>query len=220
MTKRSTAKSAKSAAVDLTPRQRAIVDMIRTSIEERGYPPSVREIGDAVGLMSPSSVAHQLAALERKGVLRRDASRPRALVVADSATSDTPTGDLRPTASYVPLLGRIAAGTPILADEAVETVFPLPKELVGDGELFLLKVSGDSMVEAAICDGDYVVVRRQQTADNGAVVAALLDDEATVKTLRRRGGKTWLMPANAAYSPIDGTHAQILGQVVAVLRRL
>jgi repressor LexA len=164
--------------------------------------------------------------LEKKGLLRRDANRPRALVVADDAASTeavadvTGIGDAMPAAAYVPVLGRIAAGGPILAEEAVETIFPLPREIVGEGELFLLKVVGDSMVDAAICDGDWVVVRRQPTADNGEIVAALLDDEATVKTLQRREGHTWLLPHNPAYSPIDGDHATILGKVVTVIRRV
>jgi repressor LexA len=211
----------------LTPRQRDILAVIRSTVEERGYPPSVREIGEAVGLTSPSSVAHQLGVLEKKGLLRRDANRPRALVVADESGPSTETesdvtgiGDTMPAAAYVPVLGRIAAGGPILAEEAVETVFPLPREIVGEGELFLLKVVGDSMIDAAICDGDWVVVRRQPTADNGEIVAALLDDEATVKTLQRREGHTWLMPHNPAYSPIDGDHATILGKVVTVIRRV
>ena len=211
----------------LTPRQRDILAVIRSTVEERGYPPSVREIGEAVGLTSPSSVAHQLGVLERKGLLRRDANRPRALVVADESAPSTETvadvtgtGDAMPAAAYVPVLGRIAAGGPILAEEAVETVFPLPREIVGEGELFLLKVVGESMIDAAICDGDWVVVRRQPTADNGEIVAALLDDEATVKTLQRRDGHTWLLPHNPAYSPIDGDHATILGKVVSVIRRI
>lgn len=210
----------------LTPRQRDILAVIRSTVEERGYPPSVREIGEAVGLTSPSSVAHQLGVLEKKGLLRRDANRPRALVVADDSASTeaiadvTGIGDAMPAAAYVPVLGRIAAGGPILAEEAVETIFPLPREIVGEGELFLLKVVGDSMVDAAICDGDWVVVRRQPTADNGEIVAALLDDEATVKTLQRRDGHTWLLPHNPAYSPIDGDHATILGKVVTVIRRV
>jgi repressor LexA len=210
----------------LTPRQRDILAVIRSTVEERGYPPSVREIGEAVGLTSPSSVAHQLGVLEKKGLLRRDANRPRALVVADDTSATeavadvTGIGDAMPAAAYVPVLGRIAAGGPILAEEAVETIFPLPREIVGEGELFLLKVVGDSMVDAAICDGDWVVVRRQPTADNGEIVAALLDDEATVKTLQRRDGHTWLLPHNPAYSPIDGDHATILGKVVTVIRRV
>ena len=207
----------------LTRRQRGILEVIRDSVERRGYPPSVREIGEAVGLNSPSSVAHQLKVLESKGYLRRDPNRPRAMEVLDpEATGHDPTdvGDSLPSPVLVPLVGQIAAGGPILAEQAVETVFPLPKELVGDGELFLLRVKGDSMVDAAICDGDFVVVRSGQAADNGAIVAALLEDEATVKTLRRRDGHTWLMPHNPAFEPIDGDHAVIMGTVVAVLRRV
>ena len=212
-------------AQSLTTRQREILAVIRSTVDERGYPPSVREIGEAVGLTSPSSVAHQLGVLERKGLLRRDPHRPRALVVSDPSAAAAPVdetgiGDATPQAAYVPVLGRIAAGGPILAEEAVETVFPLPRELVGDGELFLLRVVGDSMVDAAICDGDWVAVRRQPSADNGEIVAALLDDEATVKTLSRRDGRTWLLPHTPAYSPIDGDHATILGKVVAVMRRV
>lgn len=233
----------------LTARQRKVLDMIRESVDTRGYPPSLREIGDVVGLTSPSSVAHQLKMLERKGYLRRDPNRPRAIEIvlpgangqttgyrrsvssgqpqrgieehtAGGVADETGIGDARPEASYVPLVGRIAAGGPILAEEAVEDVFPLPKQLVGDGELFLLNVVGDSMIDAAICNGDWVVVQRQQDADNGDIVAALLDDEATVKTLRRKDGKVWLMPHNDAYDPIDGDHAVILGKVTAVLRRI
>lgn len=227
----------------LTVRQRKVLAMIRSSIDTRGYPPSLREIGQAVGLTSPSSVAYQLAALERKGYLRRDPHRPRALeVVAPDTPYDKPgyrrPGELTPNlednpasddpdpvhqlpeASYVPLLGRIAAGMPIIADEAVEDVFPLPKRLVGEGDLFLLNVSGDSMVDAAICDGDWVVVRQQNTAESGDIIAAMLDNEATVKTLRRAEDGVWLMPANPAYDPIDGRFATILGKVTAVLRRL
>jgi repressor LexA len=215
----------------LTARQRAILAAIRDTVEQRGYPPSVREIGEGVGLTSPSSVAHQLATLERMGFLRRDPNRPRALVVADlgEAPAAPPTrlhavpdeaDDLRPAATYVPVVGRIAAGGPILAEQEVEAVFPLPRELVGDGDLFLLKVVGDSMVDAAICDGDWVVVRQQNAADNGDIVAALIDDEATVKTFKRRDGHVWLMPHNPAYAPILGDEATIMGKVVTVLRRL
>ena len=208
----------------LTPRQRAILSTIRESVEQRGYPPSVREIGEGVGLTSSSSVAHQLATLERMGYLRRDPNRPRALVVADPhvgpARSDAPTDVHRPEAADVQVVGRIAAGGPILAEQDVEAVFPLPRDLVGDGQLFMLKVVGDSMVDAAICDGDWVVVRQQETADNGDIVAALLDDEATVKTFKRRDGHVWLMPHNPAYAPILGDQAQIMGKVVSVLRRV
>ncbi len=213
----------------LTARQRLVLATIRDSVENRGYPPSMREIGEAVGLTSPSSVKHQLMALERKGYLRRDPKRPRAIEVvhADDARTvsswDSPEveGDERiAPPAYVPLVGRIAAGGPILAEQAVEDVFPLPRQLVGDGELFLLKVAGDSMVDAAICDGDWVVVRRQPVAENGEIVAAMIDGEATVKTLRRADGHVWLMPHNAAYSPIPGDDATILGRVVSVLRSL
>jgi repressor LexA len=218
----------------LTTRQRRILEIICQALQDRGYPPSIREIGEAAGLTSPSSVNYQLRMLERKGYLRRDPKLPRAMEVLlpppERQSAVRPAGSGRafeapadasaPEPTYVPVLGRIAAGGPILAEQSVEAVFPLPRDLVGDGALFLLRVSGDSMVEAAICDGDWVAVRSQPTAENGEIVAALLDDEATVKTLRRRDGKTWLLPHNPAYSPIDGDHARILGKVVAVLRRL
>ena len=138
----------------------------------------------------------------------------------ETTYDETGIGDSRPRPSYVPLVGRIAAGGPILAEEAVEDVFPLPRQLVGDGELFLLNVVGDSMIDAAICDGDWVVVRRQPTAVNGDIVAAMLDNEATVKTFKRTDQQVWLMPHNPAYDPIDGNHASILGKVVAVLRKV
>jgi repressor LexA len=218
----------------LTARQRRVLEEIRDSVERRGYPPSMREIGIAVGLTSPSSVAHQLAALERKGFLRRDPNRPRAIEVfmpgetkgtryhdsSAAAYDETGSGDARPEATFVPVLGRIAAGGPILAEEAVEDVFPLPRQIVGDGQLFLLKVVGDSMVDAAICDGDWVVVRQQSDAVNGDIVAAMLDGEATVKTFKRKDGHVWLLPHNPAYSPIDGDHAVVLGRVQAVLRKV
>jgi repressor LexA len=213
-------------ATGLTPRQQRVLTVIKDSIEHRGYPPSMREIGERVGLTSSSSVAHQLRVLEEKGYLKRDPHRPRALSVFDPDTAlegtvdETGVGDAMPEANYVPLVGRIAAGGPILADERVEEVFPLPRTLVGDGTLFVLEVVGDSMVDAAICNGDYVVVRQEQTAENGEIVAALLDGEATVKTFQRKDGKVWLLPHNDAYDPIDGTHATILGKVTAVLRRV
>ena len=170
----------------LTLRQRRVLDFIRRSVNTRGYPPSMREIGTAVGLMSPSSVSHQLQVLERKGFLRRDPNRPRAIEVVNPDDVDiTGVRDFYPEPSYVPVLGRIAAGGPILAQQAVEDVFALPRQLVGDGELFLLKVSGDSMIDAAICDGDWVVVRKQYVAENGEIVAAMIDGEATVKTYKR-----------------------------------
>jgi repressor LexA len=210
-------------ASGLTPRQRMVLEVIRSAVERRGYPPSMREIGDAVGLTSPSSVAHQLATLERKGYIRRDPNRPRAIEVRspepDGAAYDpTGEGDERPAPTYVPVVGRIAAGGPILAEQAVEDVFPLPRQIVGDGELFLLKVVGDSMVDAAICDGDWVVVRRQPVADSGEIVAAMIDGEATVKTYKKRDGHIWLMPHNPSYAPIPGDEATVLGRVTAVLR--
>ena len=184
----------------------------------------MREIGERVGLTSSSSVAHQLKVLEEKGFLKRDPNRPRALSVYTpdeaAAADETGVGDATPAATYVPVVGRIAAGGPILAEERVEDVFPLPKTLVGDGTLFLLEVAGDSMIDAAICNGDYVVVRQQPIAENGEVVAAMLDGEATVKTFQRKDGQVWLLPHNEAYDPIDGTHATILGKVTAVLRRM
>ncbi len=209
-------------ATGLTPRQQRVLTVIRESIVDRGYPPSMREIGEKVGLTSSSSVAHQLRVLEEKGYIKRDPNRPRALTVSHSAevVDETGIGDSRPTPAFVPVVGRIAAGGPILAEERIEDVFPLPKELVGEGTLFLLEVVGDSMLDAAICSGDYVVVRQQPTAENGEIVAALIDGEATVKTLQRKGGQIWLLPHNDAYEPIDGTHATILGKVTAVLRRV
>jgi repressor LexA len=212
-------------ATGLTPRQQRVLTVIRDSLERRGYPPSMREIGERVGLTSSSSVAHQLRVLEEKGFIRRDPNRPRALTVfapdeAEAGVDVTGVGDAMPVATYVPMVGRIAAGGPILAEERIEEVMPLPKSLVGDGTLFLLEVSGDSMVDAAICNGDYVVVRQQPSAENGEIVAALLDGEATVKTFQRKGNQIWLLPHNDAYEPIDGNHATILGKVTAVLRRV
>lgn len=216
----------------LTDRQTKVLEVIKNSVRTRGYPPSVREIGQAVGLTSPSSVAHQLRMLEAKGYLRRDPNLPRAMEVLDSSGTRTSDGDELPSASdadflaqqaetaFIPVVGQIAAGGPILAEQHVESVFPLPREIVGDGELFLLRVRGDSMIEAAICDGDYVVVRSSPTADNGAIVAALLQDEATVKTLARRDGHVWLLPHNPAYEPIPGDDATIMGTVVALLRKV
>ncbi|MEV6657792.1 transcriptional repressor LexA [Nocardia fluminea] len=215
---------------DLTVRQRTVLEVIRSSVTERGYPPSIREIGDAVGLTSTSSVAHQLRALERKGYLRRDPNRPRAVNVRGldeavrSVTTLPPQTDEvdpnRPTPTFVPVLGRIAAGGPILAEQAVEDVFPLPRELVGEGSLFLLKVVGQSMIDAAICDGDFVVVRQQNVAEGGDIVAAMIDGEATVKTFKRSGKDVWLMPHNPHFEPIPGNDAQILGKVVTVIRKV
>ncbi|MRJ77017.1 transcriptional repressor LexA [Aeromicrobium sp. SMF47] len=224
----------------LTARQRKVLEFLRDEIEKRGYPPSMREIGAAVGLTSTSSVAHQLRALEGLGYVKRDPNRPRALEIflpdvlaarrsmsaapepADSSAPFDETGinDAAPSAVNIPMVGRIAAGGPILAEERVEEIFPMPKSLVGDGTLFMLEVSGDSMIDAAICSGDYVVIRQQPDAENGEIVAAMLDGEATVKTFQRKDGQVWLLPHNDDYSPIDGTHATILGKVTAVIRRV
>ncbi|MET0698636.1 MAG: transcriptional repressor LexA [Mycobacterium sp.] len=217
------------AGFTLTERQRTILEVIRSSVTTRGYPPSIREIGDAVGLTSTSSVAHQLRTLERKGFLRRDPNRPRAVDVRSpeevldaqpTVVTDVAGSDALPEPTYVPVLGRIAAGGPILAEEAVEDVFPLPRELVGEGSLFMLKVVGESMVDAAICDGDWVVVRQQNVADNGDIVAAMIEGEATVKTFKRTGGQVWLMPHNPVFDPIPGNNAAILGKVVTVIRKV
>lgn len=208
---------------NLSPKQLAILEVIQTSIARHGYPPSMREIGDAVGLKSLSSVTHQLGQLELSGYLRRDPGKTRAMEVLidlpgtsseNPADSSTPVGD----AAMVPLVGQIAAGVPITAEQQVEEIFPLPRQLVGKGDLFMLKVSGESMIDAAICDGDWVVVRTQNTAENGEIVAAMLDGEATVKTFRQRDGHTWLLPRNSSFEPILGDDAVVLGKIVAVLR--
>ncbi|QOL33270.1 transcriptional repressor LexA [Bifidobacterium eulemuris] len=226
----------------LTDRQRKVLEAIRTHIDAHGFAPSFREIGEYAGLKSPSSVKHQLQTLEDKGFIRMNANKGRAIEVvappqgdeatsaAQSAQPDAPaaTATIIPfpesesvmQSHDVPLVGRIAAGVPITADQHVDDVMRLPERLTGTGTLFMLEVHGDSMVDAAICDGDFVVVREQSTAVNGDIVAALLDDEATVKTFRKQDGHVWLMPHNPAYSPIDGTHAQIMGKVVTVLRKL
>ncbi|MBW3091888.1 transcriptional repressor LexA [Bifidobacterium sp. 82T10] len=225
----------------LTDRQRKVLDAIRTHVADKGFVPSFREIGEAAGLKSPSSVKHQLQVLEEKGFIRMNANKGRAIeLVADSPSPTVPSAadgsaTVLPFPSVqeaggasvsilqsrdVPLVGRIAAGVPITAEQHVDDVMRLPERLTGTGNLFMLEVHGDSMVDAAICDGDFVVVREQQSAENGDIVAALLGDEATVKTFRNDNGHVWLIPHNPAYSPIDGTHAQIMGRVVTVLRKL
>jgi len=223
--------------VTLTPRQQQIVQVIETSLRDRGYAPSIREIGDATGLASTSSVSHQLSVLEKKGVLIRGARRPRTAVVRPVSTAPRrpAAGRRQPArrkppatrpgrAAYVPIVGRIAAGGPILAAELIEEdTFPLPKELVGEGNLIALRVTGDSMIGAAIADGDWVVVRRESDVENGDIVAATIDGvevEGTVKTFKRADGHVWLMPHNPVYAPILGDEAVIVGKVVAVLRRV
>jgi repressor LexA len=220
----------------LTWRQRKVLQVIRDSVQKRGYPPSMREIGEAVGLTSTSSVSYQLSTLQRKGYLHRDVGRPRTVEVrlpghpAIRPEQNGKEGEAEITAdgmdiasqeaAYVPLVGRIAAGGPILAEQQVEEIFPLPRQLVGEGTLFMLKVAGDSMINAAIADGDWVVIRQQENAENGEIVAAMIDGEATVKTLKQSDGHVWLMPHNPAFTPILGDDAAILGKVVAVLRRV
>jgi repressor LexA len=217
----------------LTDRQRKVLQVIEDSARARGYPPTMREIGDAVGLASTSSVSYQLSALAEKGYLSRGAGRPRTAVVRSldsprrAERTDPAVGHTEgPAMAGVPLVGRIAAGRPILADEQLEEVIPLPRRLVGEGELIALKVAGDSMIDAAITDGDWVVVRRESDVENGDIVAAMIesdtsaDREATVKTFKKTDGHVWLIPHNPAYAPIPGDDAEILGKVVAVLRRV
>lgn len=241
----------------LSPRQEQVYDAIRRHMSEHGFAPTLREIGDMVGLKSPSSVKHQLHCLEELGLLKVNAGKGRAIELIDtsetnpittsssaSAHNDSPqqipsesakiyafpstpvdfdNADISESIAQshdIPLVGRIAAGTPITAEQHIDDVMRLPQRLTGEGNLFMLEVHGDSMIDAAICDGDFVVVREQHTAQNGDIIAALLDDEATVKTFRKDNGHVWLMPHNPAYSPIDGTHATIMGKVVTVLRKI
>ena len=221
----------------LSSRQQQVLEFVRAGVARHGYPPSIREIGDAVGLRSTSSVAYQLKALQEKGYLQRDPGRPRTMellppdpfgpagpAIAEAAvpTFDIPSQE----PAYVPWVGHIAAGGPILAKQLIEDTFPLPKQLVGEGEHLILQVRGDSMIDAAITDGDWVVVRRQQDADSGDIVAATFEgqsreeDEATVKTFKRVDGHVWLIPHNPRYTPIPGDDAKIIGKVVSVLRRI
>jgi repressor LexA len=206
---------------ELTTRQRQVLECIEASMRERGYPPSVREIGEAVGLTSPSTVHSHLATLQRLGYLRRDPTKPRAIEVRWDPNSGAAV-ERRPT-RHVPLVGDVAAGTDVLAQENVEEVYPLPADFCGDGELFMLRVRGDSMIEAGILDGDYVVARAQPEAERGdIVVAGIPGGEATVKTFARRAGKVVLEPANERLEPMefDPSEVTIYGRVVTVLRRL
>jgi repressor LexA len=215
---------------DLTPRQCKIIQVIEDSVQRCGYAPTLREIGEAAGLASTSSVSHQLSALEKKGYLSRGAGRPRTAVVRPPAVPAVPQragqvrdGAARRRVAQVPLVGRIAAGGPILAEQSTEDIFPLPRQLVGEGEFIMLQVVGDSMINAAIADGDWVVVRPESDVENGDIVAATIDGvevEGTVKTFKRSDGHVWLMPHNPAYAPILGDDAVIVGKVVAVLRRV
>lgn len=225
-------------SADLSDRQSKVLDAVRRHMERYGFAPSFREIGDEAGLKSTSSVKHQLQVLEEKGYLKVNAKKGRAIELIDDTPQVAATSQANQTATIlpfpdysaddaaisesrdVPLVGRIAAGAPIMAEQHIDDIMRLPERLTGDGNLFMLEVHGDSMVDAAICDGDFVVVREQSNAVNGDIVAALLDDEATVKTFRKDNGHVWLMPHNPAYSPIDGTHATIMGKVVTVLRKI
>lgn len=212
-------KTSPSGPAELTARQLAILDFIKTATDSQGYAPSMREIGDAAGLASPASVKYQLDILEEKGFIRRDENRGRAMevVLPDHMTGE---GAHTDKTRFIPLVGSIAAGVPITADQQVEETLPLPESLVGKGDLFMLKVKGESMINAAICDGDYVVIRQQKDANNGDIVAAMIDGEATVKTFSRKNGHIWLLPANDDFAPIDGDNCEVLGKVTAVLRSL
>lgn len=223
----------------LSDRQRRIYECLRNTTNMRGYPPSIREICQATGLASTSTANYHLRKLEEMGFIQRVPGMPRAIQVIDVDKVPEPTPPPAPEVpasapvieitssaiddeetAVVPLLGRIAAGTPILAEENVEDVMSLPRTIVGYGSLFMLNVVGDSMINASICDGDWVIVRSQQSAENGDIVAALLDDEATVKTFKRNRAGVWLLPHNPAYDPIPADDARIMGKVVAVIRKV
>ncbi len=216
----------------LTDRQKQILDYIRISIRDRGFPPSVREIGDATGLKSSSSVHSHLTALEKKGYLKRDASSARALTVnealldddlsvrVDDVIAEEPVDEVYRNVIPLPLVGRVAAGTPILAEQNIEETLGLPKQIVGDANSFLLTVSGESMIEAGILDGDIVVVTEQSTARNGEIVVAMIDDEATVKTFYKEADRIRLQPENSSMEPIYTTDAVILGKVTALFRTI
>lgn len=234
---RKKASTAKNDYASLSERQRRILNVISDAVMLRGYPPSIREIGDAAGLQSTSSVAYQLKQLEEKGFLRRDPNKPRAVDVRHLNTDDAENKpgrkakDVPDTSArgpeesaavaYIPVVGRIAAGAPITAEENIDTYFPMPDEVVGGGELYMLQVVGDSMQDAGILNGDWVIIRSQSVAEEGEFVAALLDgSEATVKEFHRDSSGVWLLPHNDAYPPINGDDAEIMGKVVSVFRKL
>lgn len=209
----------------LSDRQRQVLDFLSETVNDRGYPPSVREICEAVGLSSPSTVHSHLSSLVDAGYIRRDPSKPRAIEILDDEASTPPARSAAHSDDRlrdVPLVGRIAAGSPILAAEDIETVMPLPEELVGSDPVFMLEVRGDSMIDAGILDGDFVVIRRQPDARDGEIIAALIEgEEATVKRLRREDGKVLLISENPAYEPMVFTRdVEIIGKVVSVLRKL
>ena len=216
---------AKRDSSSLTEIQTQILQTIMKSKSARGIVPSMREIAEIVGLNSVASVSYQLDNLEEKGYIRRQENLSRNVEVLISPEgwdeADVPENAIPLAATtLVPMVGTIAAGGPLLAEQNIDEQFPLPKSLVGSGELFMLKVKGDSMIDAAICEGDWVVIRIQNTADNGDIVAAEIDGEATIKVFKQRDGKTWLLPRNSAYEPIDGTNAKIMGKLVTVLRKV
>lgn len=211
----------------ISERQLAILEFLHSFMADNGYAPSVRETCSGTGFSSPSSIKYHFDELEKKGLIDRDPRRPRTLMLTDAALSvlgietASPEPDIsRADAVDVPLVGRIAAGSPILADQMIEEVFSIPRQMTGNGDMFMLEVSGDSMIDAGIFDGDWVVVRRQNVAENGDIVAALIDEEATVKTFNRRDGHVWLLPQNPSYAPIPGDMSTILGRVVTVIRSL
>lgn len=202
----------------LSNRQQAILDFIKNEVRVKGYPPSVREIGEAVGLASSSTVHGHLERLEKKGLIRRDPTKPRAIEILDNSDQ---LADFSHSVVRVPLVGKVTAGEPILATENIEDYFPLPSHFVGDGEVFMLSVSGDSMIEAGIHDGDYVIVRKQQTANNGDIVVAMTeDDEATVKTFYKERDHIRLQPENPAMEPIRLKNVTILGKVIGLFRAI
>lgn len=201
---------------DLTPRRRQVLEVVERAIRERGYPPSVREIGQALGLRSTSSVHFHLKALEQRGYIKRDGSLTRAITLQDKSSEVVRRGDT----AYIPLVGRVAAGEPIFAAENIEETMPLPAQFVGPAESFMLEIKGDSMIEDGILDGDYVVVAKTDTAQNGDTVVALLDDEATVKRFYRHTDRVELRPANKTMHAIFATDVQVIGRVCGVLRVL
>ena len=221
----------------LSDRQRRILEVIRDAVVLRGYPPSIREIGDAAGLQSTSSVAYQLKELEKKGFLRRDPNKPRAVDVRHLPDTDTrskvgpksktksgahssPNAELASPTSFIPVVGKIAAGNPILAEQNIEEYYRLPADIVGDGELYMLEVIGESMKDAGILNGDWVVVRSQPVAEQGEFVAAMIDGEATVKEFHKDASGIWLLPHNDSFTPIPAENAEIMGKVVSVMRKL
>ncbi len=201
---------------DLSQRQTAILDFIKSEIRKKGYPPSVREIGDAVGLLSSSTVHGHLQTLEEKGYIRRDPTKPRAIEMLDGSNPDEPSKRV----VHVPVVGKVTAGQPILAVENIEDTFPIPAELVREEPVFMLKVQGDSMIEAGILDGDQIVVRQQQTARNGEIVVALIGEEATVKRFFKEKTLIRLQPENSSMDPIFSQDAKVIGKVIGVFRHI